>query len=204
MSTSDDENRLWREDGWHWLVRYKGRTRRLSHWARILGVDVRRLRKELMRRGVCEAGMTPSLWVDTPNSEAYSGANYTRYEDDPICQALVNGRGPLNCTEIGVIFGMSHQRVKQIEQEAIKNLMKAIKRLKLQSLQDVLYDALQRTDLDDRLALISGSEAPKPPHRDWSNVDWKRPIADIAKEKSASDKATKCARARFMEQRRSA
>lgn len=46
----------------------------------------------------------------------------TPYTEDPLAQALVNGKGPMTCREVATVYGCSRQLIDQVEKRALRKL----------------------------------------------------------------------------------
>lgn len=55
----------------------------------------------------------------------------TPYEEDRVCQTLVNGHGPMTLEEISLCTGVTRERVRQIEAQALLRAREACERIGL-------------------------------------------------------------------------
>jgi hypothetical protein len=100
-----------------------GKTQSLSEWERETG-----LHRVLSAR--INAGWSPEEAVScrgiAETRELWEGANTLPFGADPIAQMVVNEFAPLTLETIGMCFGVSRERVRQIEDRALTKLRQAL------------------------------------------------------------------------------
>jgi hypothetical protein len=71
-----------------------------------------------------------ALYYRARNREAaaYEGLNDLPYERDLVAQVLVSGKGPMLADEVGVVFGCTRERIRQIEENALRKLARLFRR----------------------------------------------------------------------------
>lgn len=103
-----------------------GVTKTAREWARGRGVSARAI-AERARRGVHETLLLSRRRASPTFLEpAWPGANSTPYSEDRYAQALVQDMGGMTLTQVGVCLGLSRERVRQIEEIALRKVRLAI------------------------------------------------------------------------------
>jgi hypothetical protein len=183
-----------------WRVSWRGQDKYLGQWAKDLGVDQQRLRRLLIRDGVNEQTMDPTTWDDQKFAgEPYKGANSSPYEQDLVCQTLVQCKGAMDLRDIGVVLGKTRQRVEQIEKDALEKLGRAVKRMKLsEGLLESLRASMSRPSLEDRMAplILRDADQYRPKDIDWARVDWSKRNFELARIHRVDDSTVASARKR--------
>ena len=71
-------------------------------------------------------------WRPDGTGEMWEGARDTPYADDPVAQVMLGEHGTFNQVEVAAFYGCTHQRIAQVEAEALANAELAARRMGLE------------------------------------------------------------------------
>ncbi len=111
-------------------VTYQGQTRSIKEWAEITGLPETTLFGRIYRRWDPELVLTaPRGGHRPPDARIPQIDPRSPWADDEVAQKLVrdNPHG-MTLDEVGIAFGITRERVRQIEQRAIQKLRAAARR----------------------------------------------------------------------------
>lgn len=100
------------------LITHDGFTGSIADWAKRLGMPYYVLERRLQTCPL-HVALTARRAV---RSEMWPGANHTRWDDDPVARAVVHEFAALSLETCGHILGLSRERVRQVEVEALEKL----------------------------------------------------------------------------------
>lgn len=100
------------------LVTAFGRVQSIGAWARETGINRYVIAQRLAK------GIDPEEALSVKKAcelrEAWEGANALPFDADAMCQAIVARCSPLTLETVGAILGLTRERVRQIEEVALR------------------------------------------------------------------------------------
>ena len=101
-----------------------GEEHTVSEWSQITGIKAASINARLAE------GVDPEDAVSrdhvTQARELWPGANDLPWEADGVAQGLLEQYGPFTLEEVGVFLGVSRERIRQIEEIALRKLKGAL------------------------------------------------------------------------------